>query len=165
MNESILQVLRNTLEYDPETGVFIRRKNNKIAGTRTKRGYIEITVSRKRYYAHRLAWLYHYGEWPKEYIDHINHNKIDNRITNLREANKQENQKNGTLQKNNTSGFVGVYYSNTQKKWRSQIKVNGSLIHLGIFDTLQEAVDSRAQAHKRFGFHENHGRRLSSPNI
>ena len=93
--------LKVFLHYCPTSGVFTRsitvcnkaRKGDKISGKTTK-GYIRVRIKRTEYYAHRLAWLYVYGEWPKDQIDHINRDKSDNRITNLRDVTCSENNRN-----------------------------------------------------------------------
>lgn len=96
------EYLKERLTYNPQTGVFIWNSSNikghvkkgKIAGSKDSRGYIKIQIDRKDYTAHRLAWLYEYGEWPKYTIDHINRIKYDNSINNLRDVTQAENNKN-----------------------------------------------------------------------
>lgn len=79
-------------------------------------------------------------------VDHINHNTLDNRKSNLRICTKYENSKNAQLSKNNTSGTTGVYWNKLKNKWQAGIKVNYKQIHLGYFDTKEEAVEARKQA-------------------
>lgn len=92
--------LRELLHYDPDTGVFTnikprhRVKVGDIAGSNSGKGYLQIQIDQKRYSAHRLAWLYTYGRFPEEFIDHINGNPSDNRIVNLREVTQRENLQN-----------------------------------------------------------------------
>jgi hypothetical protein len=141
--------LKELLSYDQNTGLFYwkvsRRgvKQGTVAGTKTKRGYIQIRIDGKSYLAHRLTWLFFYGEWPKQHIDHINHNTSDNRIDNLREASQQENTKNRSKNKNNTSGISGVHWDKKSNKWQARIGVNGKRIHLGFFDNKEEAIAGR----------------------
>jgi len=106
---------KEVLKYNPETGFLYWRadrgeniKAGDMAGRLNKAlRYIIIYINSKPYYAHRLAWLMHYGKWPAEQIDHINHSRSDNRIKNLREASNQENNKNSPIRSTNKSGVTG----------------------------------------------------------
>lgn len=108
--------LRELLSYDPETGIFRRVatrrqvKSGDIAGSDDGKGYWRIRVNGEKHRAHRLAWLYVNGAWPIDQLDHINGDKLDNRICNLREATNSENQQNRSLPKSNTSGRLGVHF-------------------------------------------------------
>lgn len=108
--------LRALLTYDKDTGVFRRNTSSggqeigSIAGTISKYGYIRIRIKNKAYFAHRLAWLYEYGVWPENEIDHINGEKSDNRLINLREASRSGNNHNKNI-KNSASGVKGVSWS------------------------------------------------------
>jgi HNH endonuclease len=101
--------------YDPHTGVFLRRQPQAsehvgdVAGCRTSEGYWRIHVDGRSYFAHRLAWLYMTGKWPKDQIDHINLDGSDNRWGNLRGATNGQNQANSLTRGHNTSGFKGAY--------------------------------------------------------
>lgn len=136
MNEKRLKEL---LVYNPYSGVFTwrvskgRSKRGVSAGTVSSGGYVQIKLDGKRYLAHRLAWLYMTGSWPEPEIDHINRVRNDNRFHNLREATKQQNQTNKGLQKNNTSGFIGVSWCKRSNKWRSQIKHQGRVKTIGYY--------------------------------
>jgi hypothetical protein len=149
--------LKEELDYNPETGLFIRRKSgtgkNKgdIAGTKDKDGYIIIRVYNKRYKAHRLAWLYMYGSFPSKEIDHINREKADNRINNLREVAQGDNRKNQDKTKRNCSGRKGVSYSMYHKKpYRVYCSINGVNTYLGMFETLEEAGNVYDEAAKKY---------------
>jgi hypothetical protein len=127
------QYLHELFDYNLETGVFTWKKikhnflKGKVAGCLHSSGYIQIRIKDKNYQAHRLAWMMHYGEDPKDlFIDHINGNKTDNRICNLRLATNQQNQRN-----NKSKGF---YWNKQKKKWKAHIRVEGKLKHLGLFD-------------------------------
>lgn len=128
--------LKELLSYDPETGVFrwkVDRRKVK-AGTRAgalTKGYIVISVDGKKYKAHRLAWLYTYGCWPTNEIDHVNRVKDDNRLCNLRDVTRQQQQFN--------RGVKGYSWYKRDRKWQAQIKLNGILRYLGLFDTPEEA--------------------------
>ena len=107
-------------------------------GTLNKDGYIHIRIDQKRYLGHRLIFLYHYGYIPK-YIDHINNNKSDNKIENLREATREQNAQNKRKPINNKSGTKNVYWRKTINKWAVQIKVKGITLRVGVFDNLEFA--------------------------
>jgi len=159
-----IEKLKEYLDYDPETGNFIWKVHTgwaspgKPAGCKTKKGYIQIGISLKSYYAHKLAWLFVHGKYPKGEIDHINGNKADNRITNLRDVTVKENQRNASLRKDNSSGFVGVCFYKKTGEWCAYIKVDGKRIHLGNFVDKELAILARKKANKKYGFHKNHGR-------
>lgn len=144
--------LREFLDYDPKIGVFTWRKDigpcvsGAVAGCPDKNGYIIIGFDKKRYKAHRLAWLYVYGEFPSSHIDHINRIKNDNRICNLRVADDAQNRQNCSRQRNNTSGLVGVHYQKSSGKWISYIKLHGNQIYLGIYPSIEEAKAARSAA-------------------
>lgn len=160
--------LKSVLKYNKRTGVFTwakdigcKMKQGDIAGCNlTLFGitYRSIRMSPKQYLAHRLAWLYIYGEFPKNQIDHINGDGTDNRIVNLRDVTAAENMKNQTIYKNNTSGAVGVRWNKRDRKWRAHINNNKKQIHLGSFDEKSEAVKARKEAEIKFGYHQNHGK-------
>lgn len=137
------EYLRSALDYDRYTGVF-RWKTPRpkivvgsIAGQLKHDGYWMIKLDGRMYLAHRLAWLFIYGKWPDEYLDHINMNRSDNRIPNLREATYAQNQHNTKSRKNNTLGFKGVTAHG--RKYRASIRLGGKPTHLGLFATPQEA--------------------------
>ena len=137
--------LHEILKYDPDTGIFIwKNRSNvlpwwnskhegKIAGSIHVKGYRYILINKKSYKAHRLAWLFVYGEWPKDQIDHINMVKDDNRIENLRNANDFQNQANRPKRSTNKSGYKGVSWSKASGKWKSQTRINGKVVGLGYF--------------------------------
>ena len=139
--------------YDPAEGVFVPRRkrrgrppNRPHLGDINYDGYIRITVLGRRYYAHRLAWFYVHGEWPAEQMDHINGDRSDNRIANLREATQSGNGQNKKMQRNNTSGCIGVTWSKRRKKWLAKIGVAGKVSYLGYFDIFDDAVAARKEA-------------------
>lgn len=148
--------LRLLFSYDPESGEihWIAKGKGKIkkkaAGTITNSGYIGICIGPKRFFAHRIAWALHYGEWPKDQIDHINGIRSDNRICNLREATNSQNGKNLKLSKANTSGFKGVSFEKFTGKWKASIKFDGKTINLGRFAEIKDAVHVRRLAEKKY---------------
>lgn len=121
-------------------------------------GYKAGTVKGTRVPAHRVIWAMTFGEWPSEDIDHINGNRADNRIENLRAVSRQENTKNKATQKNSGSQVSGVMWAKRNEKWRARITVNGRRVDLGLHSTFDEAVAARKTAECRYGFHPNHGR-------
>lgn len=149
------EVAQRLLDYNQETGEFkwrIKRRGvnvEKILGTDNGFGYLRITVCGKSYYAHRLAWLYVHGHMPKQEIDHINGNKSDNRIANLREATPLQNQQNKTkLQSNNKSGQPGISWHEKSNKWQVHICTCNNRQYLGIYSDIEEAKAVYAAAKK-----------------
>jgi len=120
---------------------------SKPAGCIVKDGYRDIKIEGKKYRAHRLIWKYHYGKDPKEFIDHIDGNKTNNNIENLREATNQQNGFNKGPQKNNKLGIKGV--RKDRNKYRATIIINGKEKHLGMFFTIEEARLVREEAEKK----------------
>jgi hypothetical protein len=157
------EYLKSLLRYDPEIGRFFwvaPRKGvsiGKMAGTINYDGYRRIEIDGKLLYEHRLVWLYAYGEFPADQLDHVNHVRDDNRITNLREVSNQENSRNSSRSKRNTSGITGVHWHKRDLQWRASIKIDGKSKNLSSFEDYFEACCARKSAELRFGFHENHG--------
>jgi hypothetical protein len=168
-------ILRELIDYDPETGVLTYRPRGrewfksdrsckvwnirfagKVAGGNCGYGYLKVGLDGRLIRAHRLIWLWMTGEWPENQIDHINHVRDDNRWANLRSVTQQENLKNRTVTRANTSGIPGVRREN--KKWRAFIGVAGRLHYLGIFSEKDHAIAARHAAETKYGFHPNHGR-------
>lgn len=139
------EILKSQLNYDSITGIFTRIDNSGKAkigdsvGYHSKDGYLSIGVNGKKYLAHRLVWMYIYGEFPKEQIDHINRNKSDNRICNLREATHAQNQQNRNVLNSNKSGVSGVSFSIDTNKWVASVGSYSNRIHLGSFDNFEDA--------------------------
>lgn len=153
-----LERLRELLDYDPETGIFTRRitRGNgaagQPAGADCGRGYLKIAIDGRDYRAHRLAWFYHYGEWPPGEVDHKNTIKADNRIANLRLATPVENCRNRPLRSDNTSGYRGVSYSKAKSKWTAYIYIDGKKRQLGVHEAPEAAAAAyNAAATKHFG--------------
>lgn len=161
-------VLRNILDYDPKTGIFIWRTRHeglfqskrscsiwnaryagKVAGSHHRDGYWRIRIFDRDHLAHRLAWAISYGEWPGADIDHENLNKADNRLTNLRIATRAQNCANRRKYNNNTSGFKGVSLDRSCNKWRSHITKDGRYHHLGLFDDRETAHAAYVEASKQ----------------
>lgn len=153
------------LNYNPNTGVFTwlqdrgrLAKKGSVAGSVDSGGYGQIRIQGKSILAHRLAWFYHYKDSPKEHIDHINGNRLDNRIENLREVSRFENQQNQKKYNTNKSGITGVSWHKQHNKWYASVQKNKKLHFLGLFDNIFDAAAASKSARNRLGFHENHGR-------
>ena len=140
-------ILRSKLTYDQNTGYFYRKKETVPTGRLATKGYRQIFVGGARHMAHRLAWLYTYGDWPIKQLDHINRDKDDNRISNLRLADNKEQQENIEMWSHNRSGFRGVSLIKNGS-FQADIKIDGKTRYLGTFSTLEEAATARMQAEK-----------------
>lgn len=117
-----------------------KSRNGGIAGKLNSCGYIDITINRRVYKAHRLAWLLHYGEWPGDRIDHIDQDKLNNAISNLRVVSATANLLNiSYANKNSTSSIRGVRWAVRQRKYMARIRLNGKLVHLGYFKNVEDA--------------------------
>ncbi|EOT6755695.1 HNH endonuclease signature motif containing protein [Escherichia coli] len=120
--------------------------------------YRLIRYKQKQYLEHRIIWEMHNGPIPEGYeIDHIDHNTLNNDITNLRMVSHYENTLNTPMRKDNKSGYVGVIWYKSRRKWMAYIAVNKKRKHLGLFDSIDEAVAARRQAEKENNYHPNHG--------
>lgn len=146
--------LKELLIYDKDTGVFTwrRRRGGKAAvgrsaGARDSYGYVVIRLDGVLYKAHRLAWFYSHGAWPEENIDHINRNKSDNRLKNLRLAGQSLNMHNANRIAGQ-SGVVGVTWDSRRRKWCARIKIAYVSKFLGRFDTKNAAIKAREDAVK-----------------
>ena len=151
--------LREVLRYCPATGLFTwstpgkGRVVGKVAGCTSKVGYTVIRIDGRLYQAHRLAILYIYGRWPDHDVDHKNGERTDNRLENLRCATRGENLQNQRQAKPfNRSGLIGATWSSQAGKWVSRIHVNGKQMHLGTFDSAEDAhaayVEKKRQVHE-----------------
>lgn len=143
---SEINSIKKSLNYNPETGIFTWKldknqfaKKGSIAGCYDKDGYLIIKCG-KTYKAHRLAWLYTYGEWPKGQIDHINGVRDDNRIENLREVTNRQNCQNWGIHREGS--LVGAQYHKASRKWRSRIYYKGINYYLGLYITKEEAYNA-----------------------
>lgn len=156
MSELTQERVRDALSYCEDTGLFHWRRPRAgrmspgdLAGTTTDNGYIVIWIDRKRYLAHRLAWLYVTGSWP-EIADHINGKRSDNRIANLRSTTHAGNSQNRKFGRG-SSQYLGVSWDKKDKKWRATIKAAGRKIHLGHFAS--EALAHEAYQSARDVYH------------
>ena len=162
------EAIKNALEYDPVTGVFLWKvapkrglsRVGQVAGTLHKmRGDITITIDQVRYKAHRLAWIYVHGSLPDELeIDHEDNDPSNNAIANLRIASSSQNKFNTRRRKDNTSGAKGIVWRKDISKWTARCTLFGKTHHLGTFIDLRDAESAvqqyRQQHHNEFA---NHG--------
>ncbi|MDI4633332.1 HNH endonuclease [Pelomonas sp. V22] len=152
--------LRELLTYDPETGLFIRRVNRPgkwgkagtVAGHINAHGYRVIWIG-ANHMAHRLAWLYVHGAWPDGQLDHINQDKTDNRLENLRLVTHAENMQNRPHQRNNSTGLKGVLPRTKYGGWPALICANNKQIWLGTFDSPEAAHAAYCAAAARLHTH------------
>jgi hypothetical protein len=171
------EILRQLLRYEEETGKLFwlprgqewfadgrqcaawnTRWANKQAFTNVKgNGYLSGNILGMSFYAHRVGWAIATGEWPRHEVDHLNGQRSDNRLENLRDASPKENQRNQKRSSRNTSGDVGVYWHKRAQKWAVQI-FPGKAVWLGLFPDKASAVKARKDAETSLGFHPNHGR-------
>ena len=172
-----IDVLRQAFVYDPERGTLIWKLrppshfkcsqaagawNTKyagsVAGAVNKDGYIQLNLGDKTFLAHRLIWALVHGQWPPDQIDHIDGDRQNNKLSNLRTATPLENQRNLKRHRGNSSGFTGVQYRPLHNKpWSARISVRGELKYLGSFRCVTAAWVERERANRRYGFHSNHG--------
>jgi hypothetical protein len=159
-----LDYLRSVLEF--RDGVLynkVFRSSHAVAGKRSAtshpKGYLKITIKNQAYLEHRIVFYMVHGYCP-ETVDHINGDKTDNRIENLRAATYSENQCNVPLASNNVSGHKGVTFYKRMNKWRAQIAFNKVVKHLGYFDTKELAAEfvelARNMLHNNFANHGVH---------
>jgi hypothetical protein len=171
-----IERLLEAVDYNPETGKlywrprlpatctddairtrFNRQWAGREVGSHNGDGYLNFRILDCTITAHRAAWALFYGEWPSDQIDHINGQRDDNTIANLRVVDTKENSQNRAMPANNKSGTVGVHYCSTAKKWLAKIQGR----RIGSYDDYASAVQARKEAAALAGFHPNHGRARS----
>ena len=156
--------LKHLLHYEPTTGTFTWRnptgrkhKPGDIVFSVGCGGYVRVGIDKRRYLAHRLAWLYVYGVFPDLEVDHINQIKTDNRIQNLRLATRMQNAQNVRMRSNNKSNVKGVSWDADRQRWRAQINIDGKRRYLGLFDTIESAGQAYAVAAGKHHTHMSRG--------
>lgn len=166
-----VDTVKRFFRYDPDTGEFRRiafvnnqgvlYQRESAVESKHQHGYYIAVVEGKRHRVHHLVFLYMTGSLPDKPVDHINGDRTDNRWCNLRLVEKVDNQKNQGVRTDNSTGCTGVYWYPPLSKYQAQITVAGKRVHLGYFGALEDAVTARRAAEAKYGFHENHGKRLS----
>lgn len=166
-------VLRQLLDYDPKTGELrwrwrpsgTRQWNSRYPGTLAftkiiERGYRSGQIFKSDYLAHRIIWKWWHGQDP-DTIDHINGDKLDNRIENLRSVPFRVNAKNLPMPRSNKSGEAGIHRCRKSGRWRVAIRINGKPKTLGRFNKFEDAIAARNAGWAANGYHENHGRKVN----
>lgn len=139
------ELVRELVNYDPETGVFTLRSSPKahcvgnILGAVDAKGYVRFNIQKISVAAHRVAWVHQYGYWPRDQIEHVNGVRSDNRIANLRECTNAENRQNIKREGYGVSGHVGVHRG-YGGKWVASIGLAGKRVYLGIYDNVDDAI-------------------------
>ena len=164
------EILKQRLHYCDQTGLLFWKESNLMGkgwNTRwankqalssfSRDGYKKGMLFGKAVQTHRVVWALYYGEWPNGFIDHIDHDKTNNRIENLRIVTNVENQRNMSRQKRNKSGVTGVHWKERDNRWQASIGINGKTKALGYFKEFEDAVARRKMAEAEYGYHENHG--------
>jgi hypothetical protein len=162
--------LKAFVEYKKETGEFIwktrtvdmfesdyfcRRWNTRyagnISGCLNSQGYWIMTINGNKYRRSRLAWLYVYGKFPELVIDHIDGNRSNDSITNLRDVSERVNHQNVIAPRiDSKSGYRGVSWSSAANKWQAGIRINGTRLYLGLFDSPESAGEAYISAKKKY---------------
>lgn len=146
--------LREMFCYDPASGKLTRKivtgRNvhvGDVVGSDHGDGYLSVKIAGKSYYVHRIIWKFVTGEWPKNFIDHIDLNRSNNSFANLREADRVKNGQNRRKMSHNSTGFKGVSWSAASKKFTAQIKIQGTKQrHLGFFNDAESAYEAYCNA-------------------
>lgn len=142
--------------YDPETG-FISRRGKRVGAFVNQAGYYCLHIRAGHLRTHRVAWFLHHGAWPSGEIDHINGDRLDNRIANLRDVCPSQNRMNQAMRSDNTTGVTGVSWLRRSNEWVAHICVRGCRMRLGTFLSKEDAVRARMDAQRKLGFGPNHG--------
>jgi hypothetical protein len=146
--------LISLLDYNMDTGIFTWKVNRgskhigDTAGGLTSEGYSRLMVDGIEYRAHRLAWFYCFKEWPELEIDHIDGNRSNNRLDNLREATRTENSYNTGIKSTNITGIKGITFYKRTGKYQAKIRIKGKVTHLGYFDSADKAKTAYEQKAK-----------------
>lgn len=147
--------LKELLHYDEGTGLFVwrvkkgRSDPGDYAGTPHNAGYVTIKIDGVKYLRHRCAWLYTYGAWPVDSLDHRNGVRGDDRLENLRECTTGQNHQNKARKEGSSSGLLGVTWDKRSRKWKAQIKA-GRPINLGEFSDKFQAHQAYLAAKAQF---------------
>ena len=178
-----IELLRTLLRYDAETGDLFwlprpvemfpckcahHRWTKRFVGKKAfiakmPNGYRFGRVFGKGFLSHRVIWALVHGEWPKGHIDHIDGDRANNRISNLRDVPEHLNHRNNARKRGTKAPYNGVSQDKRTSKWVARIHYDGLSRHIGVFETLDEAITARKAAEAANGFHPNHGRENRRP--
>lgn len=156
MNNMSQEQVKELYTYNPESGVF-ERKGRYIGIRKDANNYLRAHYKGKSYSVQRLIWIYMTGNAPSGDIDHIDHDRSNNKWINLREVTRKQNMQNAKRSKASTSGFTGVTWCKQQSQWQAQIMIDGKCKKLGRFNSKIDAIAERIRANKHYDFHNNHG--------
>lgn len=170
------EYLNSVLNYCPETGILTWKNRNedhfkspgafkawntrfsgKKAGSPHSQGYRQVNLDGKVYLAHRVIWTMVHGDLCANDVDHINGNRSDNRLENLRSVSRSVNLRNSATKGAGATGVCGVSLHKATGKYRAYVTVDGKQIHLGFFNGIDSAIAARAEANKTYGFTDRHG--------
>lgn len=161
--------------YDAETGNLYWRKREELSqgdigfnkrfagkqvgcakiGTKSKTAYYTTRLGEKYFAVHRIIFAMHHGYLPEQ-VDHIDHNGLNNKIENLRPSNNKDNARNLPMQKSNKSGYIGVNWHKSAKKWQARaVDLNGKRVDLGRFDNIEDAIKIRKEYEVKFKYYNN----------
>ena len=161
-----VDLLRSVLKYDPDTGhlIWIGKSHSKriVLGSRagslvTSTGYRSITIFGRSYPEHILIWFIYYGKWPEGQIDHDDHVRDNNRISNLKDVTFLANMRNRKAMGNTITGHQGVWFNKRRNRYVAEITMNGKKVYQKSFTSAKEAAQARAEELIKLGFHANHG--------
>ena len=169
MTEITQELLKEFLDFSPETGVFTWKQRDikyfksirgfkiwnsrwpgKESGDIKKNGYRYISILHQRYLAHRLAWLYVYGYIPEDQVDHKDRVRFNNSIDNLRLASNAENAQNKIKPINTSTGIIGVYFRKDRSKYTTKISIGGKIKRLGHFLKKEDAEAAYLNAKRTY---------------
>lgn len=160
-------LLLEYLKYDPATGIltWIKKPSKKTvlnsrAGSETANGYRTLFFQGKKYQEHHVVWCIVHGQFPTLQIDHIDQNRSNNRISNLREVTQSENSRNRARARFTRLDEVGIWYCRRRRKYVAEITLNGKKVYQKTFDDIDDAISQRKAKALQLGFHENHGSKL-----
>lgn len=159
-----INILKGLFTVDYESGTLIRRvstyraQKEAVAGYKANNGYLAVSVVGVRALVHRVIWAIHYDAWPEGDIDHIDNDKTNNRIPNLRMATKSQNSMNTRIRKDSTTGIKGVCYNSANSNYRVRLIKDNTPVEVGSFLTIQAAAEAVKLARKKIhGDFCNHG--------
>ena len=173
------EYLRKVLAYDPDAGILTwlprprehfktdiawlrwnTQKPGKVAFSYIQKrgGYAVGNLDGMSYYAHRIIWAHIHGSVSDMEIDHINGDRSDNRLQNLRAVSRLQNTQNRKVRAESKSGVCGVEWHQQCRKWKAYINANKRRVYLGVYVNLEDAIAARKAAEVKYGFHANHGR-------